>query len=372
MNRFRTISMFTSLLLLAAWTPTAWGQPPSQPSSIFGALPFPEFDVINEFGVMVNRFTNDGKPSDLVSPKVPQACKEVGKGVGRTCDYRLDRVIGFNSVYGSFSRRFVNLPFASNVPAILRVTPQLGYTGNQPSEFFQNKFLHNRSGLDDVRWADSMVYSSAIMSLDADINLWCCVIGSSRPGRKFNKLGNRAFVGAGGSMGTIVNEAYLQAGVRRLELTHNDKAVIQISGMVRGTVFTRPGFVLMERPGTGDPDRRARGVFPRGSMGRTHTLISASIGIPVDQWIPFNGILPAIEFGISRSNFFALQDRSPERQVAYQTGRIDTANELFRTVALTWLNGDFGLETWNDSMGNKDQGPSYGARLFIRWRPEYP
>ena len=371
MSRFSRVAGPTSLLVLLVaslyMARPVEAQAPSQPSTVFGALPFPEFDALNEFGVVVDRFTNDTKPSDLLRNEMPDACKEFGRGVGRTCNYRLDRVIGFNSVYGAFSRRL------RRYPAIVRMVPLVGYTGNQPSEFFQNDFLHNRNGLDDVRWADSLVYSSAVMSLGTDVTAWCCRNNRKTSNRSHAlSVFDRAFVGAGGTIGTIVNESYVHAGVRRAEWSWKDKAIVQVSAMMRVTVATRPGFVLMERAGPGDPDRSRRGVYPAGSIGRSHNIVAGSIGIPLDQWIPMRGIMPAIEFGVSRSGFFAVHDGAPDRQEAYRTGRIDVASEQFRTIAVTWLNGDFGLETWNDSMGNKDQGPSYGARLFLRWRPTYP
>ncbi len=363
--RFQSRVWCALVVLSAVGAVPLSAQAPSQPSALFGALPFPNPDVLNEFGVVLDRFTDSTKRSDWQDYlNVPQACKDYGKGTGKTCRYALDRVIGFSSIYGSFSKRI------RSMHGVARVMPLLGYTGNEPTQFFQNNFLHNRASYDKVDWSPGKVFKSVQASLGADFNTWIDRRAQFDTRKTKFALTLPAFIGIGGTVGTIANDAYIQLGVRDAEFSVADCPIFSVSGMVRSAFLVRPGFVIAERRGADDQTMGSHSVYPSGTIGRTYSVSAVALKLRFDRIAPLHGLMPALEIGNSWSSFFVLRD--PNRLALYERGRQDLANEHFNTIAATWVNGDFGIETWNDAAGNKDQGPSYGARMFVRWRPERP
>lgn len=288
-------------------------------SAVFGAVPFPEIDPMIEFGINVDRFTDSTKSTDF----------------GRLRHYVLQRTYGLNVVHLSVARQF------QHTAAVWRITGGLGYTGEEPTKYFQNRFLHHFFFLDSVPVDPTHLREGrAVASLTGEVNYWFDNLLFHSGWFRWNAP---LFLGAGATGATLNHEAFVQVGLRPASLR---------AGSIDLPI---PSFMYRASPWV-----HSSRLYPTGTIARSYHFSTMSWRIPLDRWWDSRGVLPEIEWGsTSTSGFYMATDSS---------GKAVPLPEKVCTIALHWAEGDFTAETYNDSCGNKDQGPTYGVRFFTRLR----
>ena len=344
------------LAALALSAATAQAQGIGAPSVHFGALAIPDPDEVAEFGLSLDRFTVGVKGSDSLSlGRAPLACRSASAlPLSRRCSYEVQRTFGLNLLYYAYPFKW------RRTATIWRLLLHGGSIGNQPTESLQNRFLHRRKGLDFVP-SDSVVKGRVQGGLGFDANRWTDV----RAGRSDRtSVVAAAFLGIGGGISTHSHEGFLQVGVRSLRWTIGGVAVPSISVMHRSSFVTPSRWERVEIKGEG----RAW-LYADSTLAETSTLRQASVRVPVDQWLGGSSLVPELELVASTDDFFRRRALTPADDAARRVGMQLRSREKTCALALRWADGDYSVETWNDSCGGKDQGPTYGARLLVRWRP---
>ena len=280
----------------------ALGEAPA-PSVHWGSVAFPDQYTTLTTGLTLDRFT----PTD---------------GTGTKFDSTVDQTIGLNLITLSWTRHWDEWVqgFSTNLTA--GISP----TANQPSEFFQNEVIHHLRHLPPVPTTrprhdtDAMVDGSVTQWLDLD-----------RP--------KTFFLGGGFSLGTLYQELFLRAGLRRFQVLPSlyDGAWGSVS--FRGSIMARysrlfNGAVLhaAKPSSTIFQPALAIGQYPGGGNVPTWEV---EVAVSWDSGIFVNGV------GQSRKEFFW-------------------------SLAIT--GGPVRFETWNDSLDDistADFGPTYGASLTI-------
>jgi hypothetical protein len=223
----------------------------------------------------------------------------------------IHQTIGFNAIAVSATGKFVR-----SRRTLYRVTLHGGYTTDQPTRFLQNDVIHELGGLDPVPVAETRDAWDG--GISADVNHWL------RPSLFRAPL----FVGGGVAFSTINSEIFAQAGFRAPR--------VGLSAAVRAGLVTG-----------GD-------AFPTRDLAREYLTVQASVRLPLDDWgARCWGLLPEVELGATYTTGL----------FADTTGR--AISERFLALKVAW--GALTIETWNDAFaGGKDQGPTYGIRVYVR------
>jgi len=291
------------LLLFALACSKAFGESPA-PSIHWGSLAFPDQYSTLTTGLTLDRFT----PTD---------------GTGAKYDSTVPNTLGFNLITFSWTQhghdRFEGWS--------INVTGGISPTANQPSEFFQNKVIHQLRHLPPVTTFQPRQDTDAM--IDGSVTKWFCK----------NKTG---FLGGGFSAGTIYQEQFLRAGIRRLQVTPEfysgdwGAVSVRLSGLGRISL-QEDGAVLHQTKPTSHivQPALAIGQYHTNERGEQYPTWEIEVSATWDSGIFVNAV------GQSRK-------------------------QLFWSAAFTA--GPVRFETWNDSLGNlskTDFGPTYGATLTI-------
>jgi len=291
------------LLLFALVCSKAFGESPA-PSIHWGSLAFPDQYSTLTTGLTLDRFT----PTD---------------GTGAKYDSTVPNTLGFNLITFSWTQhghdRFEGWS--------INVTGGISPTANQPSEFFQNKVIHQLRHLPPVTTFQPRQDTDAM--IDGSVTKWFCK----------NKTG---FLGGGFSAGTIYQEQFLRAGIRRLQVTPEfysgdwGAVSVRLSGLGRISLQEN-GAVLHQTKPTSHivQPALAIGQYHTNERGEQYPTWEIEVSATWDSGIFVNAV------GQSRKQFFW--------SAAFTAGPVR-------------------FETWNDSLGNlskTDFGPTYGATLTI-------
>ena len=294
-----------SLMSSTADATAGAGQTLVAPSAHFGASVFPEFEPMAQLGLHFDRFTEFGKDTN------PDGSYTFAR------KYRLHKTVGLDFVAFSNTDRL----FGSRT-TLYRLTVQVGLSNDQLTETFQNDIVHRLRHLKPVP-TEGNVRKAFEAGLGLDVNRWF------QPGRVRLPM----FVGAGVSVSTLMQEGFVQGGVR----------------------VPRSGVSLMLRAGSVFGD----GGFPRRAIADWYAMLHGSVRAPLDDWLTGDAVctwvcalIPEVELGATWSTGVFLRDSGV------------SVAEVFCTVRLTW--GPVNFETWNDSCGNKDEGPTFGVRMYAR------
>jgi hypothetical protein len=317
-NPIRAWWIAAVILILGGSATPAASQGLIAPSGHWGALMFPEAEPLNEFGLSFDRFTPYGKVTDKAD----------------TAYNAIDENMGLNFAHFSWST-----PLRRR-SGILRVIGQLGYAADQPTEFLQNDFLHHNRNLGFIREVPSR--SGVEWGVSAESNFFF----DTRPTSRRIPLAYTApvFVGAGGALSSVYHELFVQGGIRAQNARWRNASLPAPSFMVRA------GLAAVGSE-----------AFPDSTVSNGYIAWQASVRIPLDRWWEAGSVLPEIEVGYSKSTGLF------QRSVPDGTG-VERIAETMCTVAFKWAGGDFTAETYNDTCGQKDKGPSFGIRTYVRWR----
>jgi len=208
-----------------------------------------------------------------------------------------------------------------------------GPTGEQPTRYLQNEFLHDAIlGIPKVqtrRTRDEFDFM-----VDGSITRWLPLLDQPK----------KIFVGVGGSTGSLYHEVFARAGIRGAEV----------------------GSSALSLLGWGEANNLAAD-FVRGFRWSAMGRIAQAYAGPAFQHIaPQNYI-------IQTSLSWGIYDERPLPKFEIETG-VTLDSGLFvdfqgktleeRFVSLVTIRiRNFAFETWNDMVNRKDYGPTYGLRL---------
>ena len=283
----------------------AWSESPA-PSVHWGSMAFPDQYSTVTGGLTLNRFT----PID---------------GNGAKYDSTVGNTLGFNLITLSWTQHWDGnwKDWSTNLTA--GISP----TSDEPSQFFQNKVVHQLRHLPPVPSVDPRKETDVM--IDGSVTRWFPLFQPKV-----------MFVGGGFSVGTIYQQGFLRAGIRRLQVTPTlySGSWGEVSG--RASVLGRISYQ--------DDGAALRSV--RNTAG----LVQPSIAFGQYRRTANGETIPTweIEFALLwDSGIFVNPRGDSQKQFAW---------------SLAASTGPLRFETWNDSMGNiatRDFGPTYGASLTL-------
>jgi hypothetical protein len=301
----RLITFLGFFMLGGIVTTPAWSEN-SAPSVHWGSMAFPDQYSTFTGGLTLNRFT----PID---------------GLGNKYDSTVGNTLGFNLITFSWTQHWGGnwQNWSTNLTA--GISP----TGDEPSQYFQNKVVHQLRQLPTVPTVDPRKETDVM--IDGSITRWFPLF---RP-----KI---VFVGGGFSVGTIYQQGFLRAGIRRLQIIPTLYSGSWGDVSARASVLGRISY--QDNGSTIHDVRRTAGlVQPSIAFGQYHTTAN---GETIPTW--------EIEFALMwDSGIFVNTTGISQKQFAW---------------SLAASAGPVRFETWNDSMGNiaeRDFGPTYGATLTL-------
>ncbi len=288
-RRFASVVVLGLIFAAAA---AAHAESPS-PSVHWGALAYPDQYRTLEGGMTYNRFTEFS-----ATGRYNSTVKET---------------IGFNFATLSWTERFDH--WGTNL------TVGAGPTRDEPTNTFQNGFIHRAFGFSPVPTAQ--VREATDFMIDGSVTRWASLFDQNDTG----------FAGAGISSGSIYHEGFARFGVRRLSF---GVPIVRLSAMARyGQLY--PGAALHQVAG--------QSYLGQFSLGFADYTAYAEGERP--NW--------EFELGLSRDRALFVDPQGRGKQ------------EFFGTMALRFPHGVF--ETWNDAVNFKDMGPTYGVRLMFDLLP---
>lgn len=272
------------------------------PSVHWGAIAYPDQISTAELGGTFNRFTQQGTDSD------GRLQRSFG-GISNT--------MGFNQATVSWTK---HLEIWDGISS--NITLALGPTGNQPTEWIQNKAIHGTFGYPPVRF--SSLRDETDFALDASLTKWFSLVNP-----------RTTFVGLGLSGGSLYQEIFMRFGARRLPLADSGWANhLRLSAMVRySRIYDGAAFHQLSDHSFLTQASLAWGIYNEDN--RPHFEIE--IGVTNDSGIFRNSVGTPIQ-------------------------------QSFGTFAIRGAGLTF--EMWNDSwypghFGTPDIGPTGGGKLMF-------
>ena len=298
-------TVFGLLLIGILASTQAFGEAPG-PSVHWGGLAFPDQYSTLTTGLTLDRFT----PTD---------------GAGAKYDSTVPNTLGFNLITLSGTQHWGEQWSGWSTNLTAGISP----TSNQPSEFLQNKVVHQLRHLPPVPTFQPRQDTDAMV--DGSVTRWFPLFHPKD-----------IFLGGGFSVGTIYQEMFLRTGIRRLQVTpdvyRGDWGAVSVRASILGRVsLQEDGAVLHATKTTSRivQPALAIGQYATNQKGETVPTWEVEVALTWDSGIFVNGV------GQSRKEFFW-------------------------SAAIT--GGPLRFETWNDSLGNiskTDFGPTYGASLTV-------
>ncbi len=301
-RRILVVSLWLSLIAASAWAETP------APSVHWGAIAYPDQERTLTTGLTLNRFTQFD-------------------GAGKQYN-DINQTMGFNFASVSWTERWAQLPGWST-----NLTLGIGPTDDKLTRFLQNDVIHKIRGLDPVPVGAKREALDYMVS--GTLTKWTPVFGQREDG----------FAGVGIAMGSLYQEPYAQAGLRRVSLSD---VFHSASGNTSSALQTFSNWVRFS------------------AMGRYGRLYGGS-AFPVIAPQSYLG-----QFSVSAGDYRASQNEADTWEVElaltvdsglFVDRKGDALEERFVSVAFRYSFVSF--ETWNDLINQKDYGPSYGARLTI-------
>jgi len=300
------VVLLAIFLLVGFHSSPAWSETPA-PSVHWGSMSFPDQYSTVTGGLTINRFT----PFD---------------GLGNRYDSTVGTTLGFNSITMSWTQHWGGdwKDWSTNLTA--GISP----TGDEITQYLQNKLVHQLRGLPNVPSVNPRIETDAM--IDGSVTRWISLFD-----RKV------LFAGGGFSVGTIYQQGFLRAGVRRLQIT--------------------PSVWRSENWGDINVRASAMGRISYQSDGsalhavrNTSGLVQPSIAIGQYRTTKKGETIPTWEI-----EFALMWDTG-----IFVNAAGDSQKHFAWSIAASA--GPVRFETWNDSMGNiveRDYGPTYGATLTL-------
>lgn len=280
------------------------------PTTHWGGLAYPDTHSKLELGYTGNRFTEFNREGERYNP----VRETMGINLG---------TMSWTEHWKRFEGWSTNLTIGA------------GPTGEQPTRYLQNEFIHDMIyGIPKV--PTDQTRDGVDFMVDSSITRWLPLLDQPK----------KIFVGIGSSTGSLYYEVSARVGIRGAKIgssalsllgwgeTHNFAA-----NFVRGFQWSAMGRIAQAYGGAA-----FRHVSPQNYILQT----SLSWGIYDEQPLPkFE-----IETGVSLDSglFVDFQGK--------------TLEERFSSLATIRVR-NFAFESWNDMVNRKDYGPTYGLRLTV-------
>ncbi len=307
-SRRSSVRLLAAILVASSGLLSPVGAQSPNPDPHWGAHAFPNARTSLRFSLSANRFTEfDGEgnayPSDT----------------GYTTGFQLGTL--------SFTDRLAGFPRITYTLSL-----GMGASGDEPTQWLQNEFLHPIKDIAPVPVGDT--YSAFELIGGASATWWTDPV----PRVPVNEDGDRwrfgFFAGAGASAGTLYQELQGHTGIY-LQTPRIDL------GITRGAVR----FGAMTRGSAHQPGAAFQTVSEYGLLSQLE-LTWVSDRLEVQPWwllgAPSLSLVASYDTGL----FVDRVDDDP----------IGTA---FVSVRAEWPSG-LRIETWNDMFGESDYGPTYG------------
>lgn len=293
-----------ALLIVLISSPVSSESP--APSVHWGSMAFPDQYSTLTGGLTLNRFT----PTD---------------GLGNKYDSTVGDTLGFNLITVSWTQHWHGTWEGWSTNLTAGISP----TADEPTQFFQNKVVHQLRQLPTVPTVDPRKETDVM--IDGSLTRWFPLF---RP--------KVIFMGGGFSVGTIYQQGFLRAGIRRMPITP--------------TLYSGSwGDVSARVSALGRISYQDNGAVLR-AVRQTAGLVQPSIAFGQYVTTETGETIPTweIEFALMwDSGIFVNTTGQSQEQFAW---------------AIAASAGPLRFETWNDSMGNiaeRDYGPTYGATLTL-------
>ncbi|MBX3332372.1 MAG: hypothetical protein KF722_18390, partial [Nitrospira sp.] len=303
----RWVPLLAMLWLVGFHSTPAWSESPA-PSVHWGSMAFPDQYSTFTGGLTLNRFT----PTD---------------GLGNKYDSTVGNTLGFNLITFSWTQHWGGTwqDWSTNLTA--GISP----TGDEPSQYLQNNVVHQLRQLPSVPTVDPRKETDAM--IDGSVTRWVRLWDGPKV----------LFVGGGFSVGTIYQQGFLRAGIRRMPITptlyHSEKwGDVSLRASALGRISYQDNGAVLH------------------SVRQTAALVQPSIAFGQYRTTETGETIPTweIEFALMwDSGIFVNTAGKSQEQFAW---------------AIALSAGPVRVETWNDSMGNiaeRDFGPTYGATLTL-------
>lgn len=305
--RITSLIAFLGMVLLVGMVTTPARSESPAPSVHWGSMAFPDQYSTLTGGLTLNRFT----PID---------------GLGNKYDSTVSDTLGFNIITMSWTQHWGGdwKNWSTNL------TAGFSPTGDEISQYFQNNVVHQLRHLPPVPSVNPRKETDAM--IDGSVTRWFPL---------FNR--KVFFAGGGFSVGTIYQQGFLRAGVRRLQIT--------------------PSVWHSEKWGDINVRASAMGRISYQTDGSTLHAVRNTAGL----------VQPSIAIGQYRTteNGETIPTWEIELALMWDSGIfVNTAGQSQKQFAwsLAASVGPVRFETWNDSMGHiaeRDFGPTYGATLTV-------
>jgi hypothetical protein len=290
--------------------PDAFAETPA-PSVHWGAISYPDQYATLMAGLTVNRFTEFNGHSDRFNA--------------------INETAGFN---------FASMTWTDRLPVFRdwrgNLTIGAGPTGREPSEYLQNGFVHRLLDISPVPVGQRRTGVADFM-IGGSLTRWLKLFGDQEVG----------FAGVGIDTGSLYQELYARAGLRRLSVAEVVRSISRSAPPPALETFSR--FVRFSAMGR--YSRIYSGAAYDGSVLANQAWIaqgSVSVGDYRDEESP-----PRWEL-----EFAAMIDSG-----LFVTPSGHGIERRFGSIALRFPYGV--LETWNDVLGKTDSGPTYGFRVML-------
>lgn len=276
------------------------------PSVHWGSIAYPDQFNTAQLGGTFNRFTQFD-------------------GSGNRYHSTLNESFGLNFATASWTEHWQRWPGWST-----NLTLGIGPTGANPTEYLQNNVIHPILGDAPVPVGASRQGVIDGM-VDGSVTKWFRLADGSP----------ELFLGGGASLGTVYYEEFARIGARRVSFDSfvpywNDTPLHYITDWVRGSAMARYG--ALQSSGL------LHDVKPYSFLYQ----LSLSVGpYGKDKRDPHW----ELEFALTWDSGIFVD----------QTGQ--SRKEFFWTVAATYA--ALRMETWNDSIHHKDNGPTYGFTVTL-------
>jgi hypothetical protein len=352
--RIRGLLVVCALAALA-FTPT-FAQVVS-PSSHWGALMIPESRERTEIGLHFLGFTRYGKEVD----------PETGEYTFTPYN-DMEETLGFNflslSHYDIINRRALSAASVSR-----RWTFTLGVIDDNITEFLQNDVVHwNNTRKDSLDRVPRTRSDTRTKTSIGPRHLWPPVLAFSNeyfvrvPYQRRREGGGTLrgltplFVGGGVSVGTLNQEAFLQAGTIMITRDVGDHRV----PVLRVLQLRSVGVAGMARSGVLLPGHYFKDLT--GSYFNAQAAVRADVEIAA---FPIQ-----LDLAATVAHGFFVASRTPaqweiinELPEGTDPASVYSAKSPVteRFVSVKLRIGEFTLETYNDMFGGKDKGPSFGV-----------
>lgn len=301
----RLIPFLSIFLFVVLASTQVWSETPA-PSVHWGAMAFPDQYSTFTGGLTLNRFT----PTD---------------GLGNKYDSTVGNTLGFNLITLSWTQHWGGILQGWSTNLTAGISP----TADEPTQYFQNKVVHQLRQLPTVPTVDPRKETDVM--IDGSLTRWFPLFHPKV-----------IFMGAGFSVGTIYQQGFLRAGIRRMPITPTLYSGSWGDVSARASVLGRLSY--QDNGSTIHDVRQTAGlVQPSIAFGQ---YVTSETGETIPTW--------EIEFALMwDSGIFVNTTGQSQKQFAW---------------ALAASAGPLRFETWNDSMGNiaeRDFGPTYGATLTL-------